>query len=457
MPGPFQGIGTVSTALRAFQRGLDVVGHNIANVNTPGYTRQITTFRTAAPTDLYTASGIAALGNGVRIDSIISARDLVLEGQAGANAGAYGRSAAYTAALTQIEGVYGEPSANGIAAALGAFFDAWSGLGSNPSEPANRLQVRNAAETLTSRIRTAYSEMDRISEHVSASATEVIERVDLLAKEVAKLNLEIARFSTSTNRPNDLIDQRTLMLQEMSSLVGANWREQKDGTVTVYAGGAILVEGQSSRPLPSTIDASAGTLTDGVITIPIRSGQLAGHMDALAQMQGQQQMLNELANSLRADINGVHQTGINALGQTGIHIFDESSTGAEGFRLSDQVLANADAIAAGVSGSAGDGGLALSISDRRDQALAALGGKGFESFFQNAIVRLGSEVSHQQTTSEALLAVGQQIESQRQSIGGVSLDEEMTDMMRLQRSYQAAARALTVFDEVTEDLLGIIR
>ncbi len=457
MPGPFQGIGTVSSALRAFQRGLDVVGHNIANVNTPGYTRQITTFRTAAPSDLYASRGLTALGNGVQVDTIASARDLVLQMQAAANQGAYGRSAAYADALAQIEGVYGEPSDNGISAALSQLFDAFSALGSNPGEPATRLQVRNAAETLTSRIRTAYSEMDRIGAHVTASATEVMERVDVLSKEVAKLNKEIARFSTSSSRPNDLLDQRDLMLEEMSSLIGANWREQKDGSVTVYAGGAILVEGYSARALPSTIDPVGGTLTDGVITIPIRSGQLAGHLDSLSQINTQKQMLDQFADGLRSDLNGLHQTGINALGQTGIHLFDESSTGAAGFRLSAAVQANADAIAAGVTGAAGDGGLAMTISDRRDQALGMLGGKGFESFFQDAVVRLGSEVSHANTTSDALIAVGQQISSQRQAVSGVSLDEEMTDMMRLQRSYQAAARALTVFDQVTEDLLGIIR
>ena len=135
MPGTFSGIGMTSHALRMFQRALDTTGHNIANVNTPGYSRQTVEFKTQVPLTYY-SDGMKSVGQGVSLSAISRIRDGYLEASARNNAGTLGKYQTLASTLKQVEGMYGEPSDSGIAAALDKFFDSWSALGANPNDSA---------------------------------------------------------------------------------------------------------------------------------------------------------------------------------------------------------------------------------------------------------------------------------------------------------------------------------
>jgi flagellar hook-associated protein 1 len=222
-----------------------------------------------------------------------------------------------------------------------------------------------------------------------------------------------------------------------------------------------LVDSGGARPFPRTYDAAAGTVTDGSVTYPIRSGELSGLFTGLSQVQGQKAALDQLADSLRATFNPLHQTGVGSNGNTGLDFFNPIvpalPNGARSFDLGVDVKADPNAIAASTTGKPGDGGLALAFSQLRDDAVASLGGRTFADYFGLQVSTVAGQVSYFESALATEEAVQQQIQNQIQAVSGVSIDDEMADMMRFQRSYQAAAKALTIFDQVAEDLIGMLR
>lgn len=458
MPGTFSSIGMTSNALRMFQRALDTTGHNIANVNTFGYSRQTVEFRTQEALPFY-SNKWHALGQGVTLSSIVRARDGYLEASARGNASTLGKFQTLASSLKSIEGMYGEPSDSGIAAALDKFFDSWSALGSSPADPALRTQVQSSGSLLTSRVRSAYAGLLQYEGQLQTSADATVSRVNQLAADIAKLNQDIRQYTASGGYPNDLMDQRDMAVREMSSLIDTQVERFEDGSYAVYVAGHTLVDQAGARPMPTTFDPVNSTFVASGVTYTVRSGQLAGLFQSMSAVNSQKGQLDALANELRTQFNTVHQTGIDQDGNTGNLFFNDAvpQSGAIDFDLSAVVKASPRAIVAGLTGEPGDGGLALNLSQMRDTALVALGNQTFQGFYLDSVGQLGSQAAYYENAAKTEEAVALQIDNQVQAVSGVSLDDEMAEMMRFQRSYQAAARALTVFDQVTEDLIAMLR
>lgn len=457
MPGPFHGILTASSALRSFQRALDVTGHNIANVNTAGYSRQTVDFSAQRGVDFFQGKWFS-LGGGVTLGAVNRVRVDYLDQSMLTSNGQLGRSSTLATGFERIERIYGEPGDGGISSAMGRFFDSWSGLASNPADPSAREQVRLAGQTLTDRVRGRFAELTTLEQSTSASLNGTFTRIDELAQQIASLNREIQRAASTGGSPNDLMDQRNLAADELGKLVPVNTRLQADGTLSVFAANYPLVDSGGARSFPKTMDLANGTVTDGNITLSIRGGELAGHMGVLNEVRQQKANLDNLANTLRTQVNTLHRTGINQFGIS-VDFFNDSApqTGAIDFDLSSEVKPDSRSIASGISNRPGDGGLARSLSQLRDSALGALGNQTFSDFFSGVVSKLANDTAYYKNISETESNVQKQIENQRQSVSGVSLDDEMANMMKFQRSYQAAARTLTVMDQMTEDLIGMLR
>lgn len=449
-----------SNALRSFQRALDTTGHNLANVNTQGYTRQTVEFQSTAPR-LFFSNGSKYVGQGVQISSINRIRVGYLDTSLNNSSSQFGKASQLAAGIKGLERVYNEPSDSGISASLENFFNAWSGLGSDPSNPAAQAQVRNAGQKLADQVRTKFADLSGLETETKFQIAAGINEINGLADQIAALNKEIVRTQSTGGTPNDLMDQRDMALNRLSQLVNVKRETFPDGQYAIYAAGFTLVDSGGAREFPSNYDAAAGTVTDGTLTYNVRGGELAGLMGSMNEINNQKSNLNLLANTLRTEINALHGAGINSLGNTGVNFFNDVAvppqTGAIDFDLSADVKADARAIASGVSGAAGDGGLALSIAQMREGAVAALGTKSFGQFFQDEVSRLAYEGSYHAAAVETEAAVRDQIVNQQQAVSGVSIDDEMANLMRFQRSYQAAARALTVFDQVADDLINMLR
>ncbi|MBS1720757.1 MAG: flagellar hook-associated protein FlgK [Armatimonadetes bacterium] len=463
MPSAFHGINMSSQALRVFQRALDTTGHNISNVNTPGYSRQMVQFADMEPTLFYSAPNRFALGNGVSISAISRVRDLFLQGRRMETTSEQGQLDSYRTQLKGMEQLYNGLGDSGVIGAMNDFYNAWSSLASNPNEPGARLKVQMAGQKLADTVRGNYNNLRSMQTQASLQVDQTIKQVDQLTTQIADLNASIRIQKAQGVEPNDLYDQRDQALHALSDLVDVKTFNQPDGSVNVFMGSRILVDQAGATPFPSgSYDTLASTVSDGVSNYPVRGGQLAGLFKGMQAIKDGMAQLDGFANQLRTQVNGIHASGTNPLGNTGVNFFGDVTpptpqSGAIDFDLSAAVKADPNAIVSSATGLAGDGGLALQLSRMRDVPVAALGNKTFGKYLTDMIGANGREISNVNAAIETQGAISEQIDAQIQSTSGVSLDDEMANMLRYQRSYQAVAKAFNIFDQVTEELINLIR
>lgn len=458
MPSPFGGINMLGQAMRVFQRGLEVTGHNISNVNTTGYSRQRMQLG-AANAETYFGVNRYQVGTGVTIQTVSRIRNQFLDRQMNNAQSDLARYQTLADNLKQVESVFPEPGDQGISNALGKFFDAWSNLSSNPNDSAAQLAVQAAGQTLTLRVRNTYGSLVDQSTQAQAQMANTFDEIDGLSKQIADLNKQIVAQGAGGGAPNDLLDARDNAVEQLSQLIGIQTSVGENGMMTVSAGEMMLVAGTDNVAIPRTFDAATQTLQSNGHSYNVSGGQLAGVMQGIVKIDSYRSQLNDFANQLKSQINTLHRTGKTSSGATGIDFFADSNpqTGAADFDLSASVKADPAQIVSGTSGTAGDGGLALSLSRMRDATLPALGGRSFGHYYSDLVGAVGRDSSTFQSAVDTQGALVSQIQNQRQAEMGVNLDDEMTNMMQYQRSYQAAAHALTVMSDVSQDMINIIR
>ena len=463
MPGAFSGIEMTSRALRAFQRALDVTGNNIANVNTSGYNRQVVDFAESTPIT-YWENGMRSMGTGVMVSSINQVRDAFLQSRVQSAMSSGNQFGTVASGLKEISGIFNEPSDQGISNALGKFFDSWTALGSNPTDSAARMQVQSAGKTLASRVRQTYAALSDATANTGNEITASLNQINDIAKQISNLNEQARQSLASGGSLSGVTDERDRLIGQLSELTNASVINNPDGTVSVNLSEFNLVDSAGAHDLPTNFDAATSTLVGWVSPIHVRSGKLAGLLSNSVNQTAARTMLDNLANSLRTQINALHTAGTNPNGTTGILFFNDVAvgnpqTGAIDFDLSAAVASDINNIAAGTSNpyKAGDGGLAQSIGKFRTSAIAALGSRSFEDFYKQYVTGIGTQSESFNQQADVQSAILKQVDSQIQAISGVNMDEEMANMLRFQRSYQAAAKALTIFDQTTDDLINMVR
>lgn len=457
MPSTFHGIGMMSQALRAFQRGLDVTGHNISNVNTQGYSRQTVEYSQMQPVEFFSANHMFGLGQGVAISSVSRIRDMFLQGRYVSSQADFGRYETLASSMQQIEPLLNEPGSNGVTDALNKFWNAWSGLASNPSDAGARRQVQMAGDTLSARIRGLAADYNRVSTQVTGDLNSTFNQIDDLSSRIAQLNAEIKQKVGLDGNASDLLDLRDQAVEELGKLVPVNTFTQDDGSYIVYMGQFSMVDAAGSHAIPRTYDLTTNTISNGVTSFNVDSGKLRGIFDTLNQINTYRGQLDTFSNTLRNQVNGLHLAGTNPNGTTNINFFDPASSGALDFQLDKLIKQDANNISSGSSGNVGDGFLALSLSNLRDVTQAGLGNLTFGGFYSDYVGQVGRDSQAASTALSTQGSVVAQIEQQIQSVSGVSLDDEMANMLKLQRSYQAAAKTLSILDQVTEDLINLVR
>ncbi|MCO5296664.1 MAG: flagellar hook-associated protein FlgK [Fimbriimonadaceae bacterium] len=460
MPSPFQGIDIATRALRAFQRQQEVAGNNVANVNTPGYSRQSADLSATRGLDVYGVQHYT-LGTGVSVTTVNRIRDLFLEGRMQTAQSDLSRLGTMADNLARVEPMLSDSAGGGVSTALNRFFSAWSGLASGANDPAARLEVQQSGASLAMQIRSTYQQLSSQEAQISNDLSSNVSQINELTQHIAALNNEIRSKLGAGITPNELLDARDLAVGQLSNLVDVRTVDQPDGSMNVYIDQYTAVEGKVSRPIPATIDPGTSSFTVDGKTYTVRGGTLAGLAQSQNNLAAYRGSLDTLANTLRTEVNALHQTGINKLGNTGVNFFNDATppdpqTGAVDFNLSAEVAGSLDAIAAGTSGAAGDGGVALALSRVRDQSIPALGNRSPTQFYGDLVSSVGRDVAFYRDSADTQTSVVDQIEQQRQSVSGVSLDDEMADMLRFQRSYQAAAKLLSVFDQMTNDLINML-
>jgi flagellar hook-associated protein 1 FlgK len=457
----FTGITMASQAMQAFTTAIDTVGENISNVNTPGYSRQIVNFADLPATQV-TAGGTYQVGNGVSITSISSVRDLfLLSRQLGSSSDLSNTNQQLTG-NSQIQSMFNETGTSStISTDLTNFYNSWSSLASNPGQAAGQQAVQQAGETLANDIRGTYSQLQNFQSQTSTQITSTISSIQNYANQVGKLNQEIRVANATGASANGLMDQRQQALQSLAGLVNINTQTNKDGTITVDINQFQLVNQSGAMTFPTSFNAANGTVSDANGTYNVDNGQLAGLFSQLNTVTSTMGQMDNMANALRTQVNTIMQTGTNGLGATGQNFFQDVTppapqTGAINFQVDPAVQANYQAIAAGVSGNGGDGGVALAIAQSINTTVPGLGNVTIPNYFTNILSTIGTNVSTLSAQHSTQQALGTQIANQIQSTSGVSLDQEMSQLVMLQQSYQAAAKSLSMADQNMQYLLQMI-
>lgn len=452
-------------ALQSHQLAVRVASHNISNAQTEGYSRQRVRMADAGPD----VTPVGRLGTGVRIHDISRVRDSLLDVSFRREAG---RSAGFEArqeVLSRIEDVLGEPSDTGLAAALDAFHSAWADLANRPSSDTARELVVRRADEVASTMAGFSQRLDELAHTSRARLTDSVEELNLLSDRIAGLNTVIVREEAGGQTASELRDQRDRLLDRMSELGSLRVIEREKGQVAVMIENVMVVDGGDWKALEARGEPPA--VTAGSVTLSLapegsRMGELVAALHE--HIPGVQAGLDELAAALVAQTNGIHRAGYTSDGAPAGDFFDPAFTTAREMR----VLVTAQDVAVSESADAPDDNrIALAMAAMRgkpaDNELALgywtageeqlLGGRATGGFFQGIVTRLASGTRMAEDSAAVFQTLSSQLEMRRQSVSGVSTDEELIRVMEHQQAYTAAARLVTVVDEMLQTVLDMKR
>ncbi|HEV7725727.1 MAG TPA: flagellar hook-associated protein FlgK [Modestobacter sp.] len=464
----FSGLNTATTALWAQQRGLDITGQNIANVNTPGYTRQRAELASMGGNAIPAISAVSSnVGGGVSADSVIRIRDAFLEGRTQVEQGKNAQFTAESDALTQIEQAFREPGTTGIQSMLTDMWNGWSDVVNHPDDLAARGQLLQRTQTLVIGMNTTSAALDKQAEQTRDNLQTLVSDVNASAASIADLNQAIKRATQAGLPANELADKRDALVLTLAGKVGATATPGEDGVVNVVVGGTTLVAGVSSLDL--ALVPAAGVpgeprivTTTGNSTLSV-GGTAAGSLTALkTTIPGYRAQLDGVAKQLVGTLNAEHAKGYDLNGQPGRPLLDDGAgSGATAVDPATVTAANirlriADprGIAAADLAPDATGGASLD-NDRADAIYQLrLGAGSVDSTYRAVVVNLGVNSAVAARNLDIQSVITSQVESSRESVSGVNLDEEMTNMLSFQHAYSAAARMITAIDEALDVLIN---
>ncbi len=456
MSGLFTSLSTASQSLAAANTGMDVAGQNIANINTPGYTRRTLLLAEVPPaTDLSATGGVTVQGIRAERDPFVEAR-LASEQEAGAY------DQATVNGLTDIEAAVGLPGQS-LDAQLSSFFDAFSTLADDPTSASARDGVVVQAQQLVSGFHDMADRLSTARRTADASIVSDLGQVNQLASQVAHLNDQI-----SINGPDveNLRDERNSAVAELVRITGAAVTSRPDGQVDLSVGnGRALVVGATAYTLTGTATAPNGLTaiqSDGMdITSEITGGEIGGLLHVRdTVVPGYQSQIDQLASDVATAVNTAHHAGFDANGDAGGDFFTPPATvagAAASLSVADAVNDDPQLIAASGTGAVGDNQTARTIAGLRDAPIAVGGTASPLAAWSQFAYRVGTDVSSATASSASHDAVIQQLQQLRDQTSGVSLDEEAANLMRFQRAYEANARYFTTISDTLNTLMNMVQ
>lgn len=560
MASIFSTFNTAKSGLTVHQSGINVTSHNIANSSTVGYSRQRAKIQTSRPITLGAEAG--QVGTGAQISAIERVRDSFLDYQVRVETAELGKYSTKLDYLSQVEGIFNEPSDTGISTALSDFFDAFQELSKQSTSSSTRVVVTQKTKTLCDLLNNTYSKLEKLQENSVESVKNSVKEVNSILEQLTIVNNQIRIASITGDQPNDLMDSRDNLLDELSSKfgidvdktqfngnditatgIGANLNplvnSEPNGEVTrlsfiseIKDNGngshtiSYFVNGDTEKPKTITVSGLAVTevdtlkktrilLTDGngemidgkgnivkdggTIANPIekfipKSGEIAGAIEVQESIGSYMNQLDKMAKGLALSVNAIHSGSMdsNIKDTTKTLDFfvasdgkDEAGINAKNISINTLILENPSFINTkeNVDAGEGDGSRALAIAQLQSTLISiskidstitraqlckftngstmslvndVASGTKVESYFQDVVDKLGVEAQHAKrvvSNEEDLL---NSLDISRLSVSGVSLDEEMTNLIQYQKAYSANAKTITTVSDMLDIILGLI-
>jgi flagellar hook-associated protein 1 len=479
MASTFHGLEVGKRGLFAQQAALSTTGHNIANANTVGYTRQRAEMQATNPLPtpgMQNDVSAGQLGTGVEVNKIVRLREDYLDVQLRGENKNLGYWEAKSDTLTKIEGILNEPSDNGLASTIDEFLKSWQELSKNPDSAATRGVVRQRGVAVTETFNYIANSLDQMQLDLKNVIQTRTDKINSLATQIGALNDQISHLVPNNYEPNDLYDQRDVLIDQLSKLVDVKVLPTKNGMVDVSVGSGILVSGKTASTLTIGYDQSSGLIDPesvqiGGKTITLESGELLGRMESYGMVGGGSKstlpnlkdQINELAMTFATAVNDIHKSGLNLDNINGVSankVGFFTGTTARDMAVNPEIMKNLNLIAAANEESPGksSSGNGKNAEDMAAVTIINLEFNGATStvndFYRNIIGQLGIDSQEAQRMQENSNVIVNQIENRRLSVSGVSLDEEMTNMIKFQHAYNASARNITVVDEMLDKIIN---
>ncbi|WP_374077528.1 flagellar hook-associated protein FlgK [Bdellovibrio bacteriovorus] len=458
---------TGKRSLMNSQTALQTVGHNIANKSTEGFSRQRVELMTNQPI----TEGNLQIGMGARAGVVTRVNNPWLEKQIQKEGMNMGFQDSRTDALSRVEQIYNEQNNKGLNQYMTDFFNSFRELSNNPESLASRTMVRESASALSKDFGRVVGQLKAVQEDLDGQVKTTVEEINQLSKEIASLNEKIQMVEIQNTPANDERDRRDLLLKKLGEKIDISWAEGKDGMVTVTAGRTgILVSGSGSSELKAqqTGDRDrvevffVGTGSPANITKQITGGRIGGALDVRDNViEELLTHVDNMAYTLAKEVNTAHIEGFDKSGRPGVLFFDMPETvkgAASVIGLNKTIFNDVGRIAAGAqSGATGDNTVANVISSLQYRQVMGDGTSTLDDYYNTQVGQIGAIAQRAVKSQESQKNVLSQLTNIRESISGVSLDEETTKMIEFQKTYDASARLIKTADEMFDTVLNLKR
>ncbi|MFW5962102.1 MAG: flagellar hook-associated protein FlgK [bacterium] len=462
----FRGIETVLRSLRAQQKSLEITQHNIANANTEGYSKQVAKL---TATDPYTVPSLVSgtetgqVGTGVKVEQIQRLKDHFVSQRLNNETQKLGEWATKQETLKEIELVFNEPTTNSLRTAFDEFWTSLQELNNAPDSQGVRSAVKEQGDNVAETFRGISTQLKQLQEDVNFNLESKKQDINTLGDKIANLNKQIINVEgvKSQNKANDLKDQRDKLVNDLSRIVNISTTQEERGDLRISIGGTNFISGGEYNEVKTEFANNMNYLkwehTDEDILI--NSGELKGMLDMRdEEIPFYLEELDSLARAFVTEINTQHQNGYTLNDETGFAFFDPAFITADTIALSDEIKGNLNNIAAASNPfSPLDGSNALNLAQLKDKLIMNEGNSTFADHYATLISRLGVEGQKANSMTENQHVLIQSIENQQESISGVSLDEEMANIVKTQQAYNAAAKSINTVNQMLDSLMSIIK
>ena len=469
MLGLFATLNLGTRALQAQQTGVEIAGQNLANINNPAYARQRVDIQTSLPTP----TSVGPQGTGSQVVAIEQLRNSLLDSQIVNESSVGGYWTAQQSALENAQAQLGQflntsgatstgspTTSQGLSDRLTGLFNAFQSVATSPTSSAQRQALVNQAQALASSLNQASQNLSSVNDMLNTSVGNDVTSANQLLSDIAGLNKQIVQTEAlGGGKANDLRDLRQQDLEKLANLVNIDTTTAADGSVDVSIGGTQLVSGQKILDTLQTYDPGTGgllvrTATSGTPLTPT-GGTIQGAISARdGALQTLRTGLDTLASTLATEVNNVYKNGYDLNGNTGAAFF--TGTDAATLGVNAALLTDPSAVqAAGAAGAPGDNTVALALAQLGQQSIAALGNQTFISGYAGQVANFGNALANANDQVDNFNAVNTMLAQQRDSVSGVSVEEEMANLISFQSAYQASSKIITTVDQMLQTLVAL--
>ncbi len=449
-------------ALITHQLAISVTGQNIANVNTPGYSRQQVNLESTV-----VLSSDGPVGTGVKATGIDRVYDQFLNAHINEEVQQKGIWDAQNQTLKQTEIIFDQSSGDGLSQHMSAFWNSWQDLTLNPAGYSERKALLTSSEDMASNFREKYGYLDQIQNDVDGTITTATGEINSLASQITNLNDKIVMMEMNGSGANDFRDQRDVLMKQLSENIDFSASEDPSGRVTLKLGdGNTLVGYPPFGKLTTAVNASTG-LKDIVwdsspstpINASISAGKLKGWMDVRDSLVPEyKDRLDTLARQIIQEVNTIHAAGQGLDGSTGNNFFTGDS--ASTIQVNPDVLGDVNKIAAAGAVTPdlikGDNSQAIAIAGLQNKLTMDGNSATFDKYFSSLISQAGSDTQNAALNLDHHTMTVNEMDNYRESVSGVSLDEEMVNLVKFQHGYSAAAKLIDTVKQMMDTVINMV-